>query len=335
LRALRYRPRLSNKAPAEAKPRILLVDDHRQVLESVSQFLATDFDVVAVATDGRAAIDVSRQVQPDAIVMDIAMPRLDGFQAVRELRRTGSAAKVVFLSMYDSDDYVGEAFECGGQGFVLKTRMGADLVSALDQTLAGRLFVPSLKSLFQVADGGAGHAIQLHRHGDAYLDAAAEFFDLALQRGDATCLIGTEPVREGLSERLRQRGWDIDPASDSGRYRAVDAGDALDRFMRDDLPDPDRLAEIAAELDHYRLEAAEGPAPRLTIMGQMAALLSLRGNSRAVVELERAWSRLTHALPFLTLCSYSAACFDDEMHANLFADTCAEHWAVSHAPHGA
>jgi CheY-like chemotaxis protein len=303
------------------------------VLESVSQLLAADFDVVAVATDGHAAIDASRRVDPDAIVMDITMPRLDGFQAVRELRRLESRAKVVFLSMHDSEEYVHESFACGGQGFVVKTRVASDLASALDQTLAGRLFVPSLKSLFHVAPN-SGHAMQLHRYGSAFLDAVAEFFHLALQRGDATCLIGTEPVRDGLNERLRARGWDVDGSSGKERYRVVDAAEALGRFMRDDHPDSERLAEIAGELDQYRVEASEGPVKRLTIMGEMAAILGLRGNATAVVELERTWNRLTHALPVLTLCCYSTACFDDDMHADLFSGTCGQHWAVSHAPQG-
>jgi CheY-like chemotaxis protein len=304
------------------------------VLESVSQLLAADFDVVAVATDGQAAIDASHRVDPDAIVMDITMPRLDGFQAVRELRRLESRAKVVFLSMHDSEEYVHESFACGGQGFVVKTRVASDLASALDQTLAGRLFVPSLKSLFDVARDG-GHAMQLHRYGSAFLDGAAEFFHLALQRGDATCLIGTELVRQGVNERLRSRGWDVGGSSESERYRVVDAAEAIGRFMRGDDPDPDRIAEIAGELDQYRLEASEGPVKRLTIMGEMAALLGLRGNSRAVLQIERSWQRLTRGLPFLTLCYYSTACFDDDMHADLFSGTCGEHWAVSHAPQSA
>ena len=327
--ALRYRPQPSNPTNTESKPRVLVVDDHPEMLVSVSKMLATDFDVVGVATDGQAALESARQAEPDLIVMDVAMPRLDGFQAVRALRRTPSQAKVVFLSMHESDDYVVEAFECGGQGFVLKTRVQADLAGALDQVLAGRLFVPSLKSLFHVADGGNGHAMQLHRNADTFLDGVADFFHLALQRGDATCLIATEPVRTGVGARLKERGWN--DSSDSGRHLVVDAGAAIDRFMRDDAADHDRIAEIAEELDQYRLSAAEGPGSRLTIFGEMASVLGLRGNSTAVVELERTWEQLTHHLPFFTLCGYSTACFDDEMHSGLFSGVCAEHWAVSHA----
>jgi len=298
---------------------------------SVSKMLAADFDVVGVATDGQAALESARQAEPDLIVMDVAMPRLDGFQAVRALRRTPSQAKVVFLSMHESDEYIVEAFECGGQGFVLKTRVQADLASAIDQVLAGRLFVPSLKSLFHVADGGNGHAMQLHRNAATFLDGVADFFHLALQRGDATCLIATQPVRAQVGVRLRERGWDVDESTGGDRYQVVDASEALDRFMRDDVPDVDRLSEITAELDHYRITAADGPVSRLTIFGEMASVLGLRGNMRAITEVERSWNKLTHHLPFFTLCSYSTTCFDDQMHPELLPSVCAEHWAVSHA----
>ena len=85
----------------------------------------------------------------------------------------------------------------------------------------------------------------------------------------------------------RLRGWDLDASSAGERHFVVDAGEAIDRFMRDDVPDRDRLVEIAEELDHYRLTTAEGPVPRLTVFGEMASVLGLRGNATAVVEANR------------------------------------------------
>src|SRR5262245_35931818 len=176
--------------------------------------------------------------------MDIAMPGLDGFQTVRRLRGNGSPSKVVFLTMHEVEEYVLEAFACGGQGFVAKTRAQSDLASAVDQVFAGRLFVPSLKSLFHVTDGASGHAMQIYWNSEAFIEGAADFFDLALRRGDATCLIATEAVLEGVNERLRSRDWSIGGPSDCGRYVAINAADALARFMRDGRPDTNTLAEI-------------------------------------------------------------------------------------------
>ena len=242
------RARQSN---AGAKPRVLLVDDHRHILDVVAATLADDFDVAAVATSGSQAVDTALAVDPDVIVLDVSMPGIDGFQTFRALENAGSRTPVVFLSMYDADVYVSEAFRCGGRGFVLKSHIERDLASALNQALLGRLFVPSLTSLYRLADGG-GHAMQVHGDVESLLDGLAGFFDLALRLGDATCVISTEQVREGLGDRLRARGWNVGGSAGHKRYLAVDSAAAVNRFMRDGLPDASILAEIVAELDQYR-----------------------------------------------------------------------------------
>src|SRR5215218_123302 len=213
------------------KPRVLLVDDHREVLDRVSALLADDFDVAGRATGGRQALELARQLDPDVIVLDINMPGLDGFQTKRALDQAGSRAPVVFLSTVEADDYVSEAFHCGGRGYVPKLRLAGNLVSALDHVLLGRRFVPSLTSLSEVANDG-GHAMQVHGDIECFLDGLAALFTLALRRGDATCVIATEEVREGLSRRLRAEGWDVDAPSQHTRYLSIDASDALSRFMR-------------------------------------------------------------------------------------------------------
>jgi CheY-like chemotaxis protein len=306
------------------------VDDHRHVLDTVSALLADDFDVVGVATAGAEAVDLVSEVHPDVIVLDVDMPGLTGFQTFRELEQAGlPETPVVFLSMHDADEIVGEAFRCGGCGYVVKSRVSRDLASALDQALRGRLFVPSLASLFELARGG-GHAMQLHRGVESLLEGLADAFSFALQRGDAACIIATERVRDGLADRLRRRGWDVGGSSGHHRYLVIDAADALNRFMRNGLPDRDRLAEIAAELDQYRLAVGEGAAPHLTIFGSMVESLSAEGNAEAVVALESLWNTLTHGLPFLTLCGYEASCFHDGV-PDLWSRVCTEHWALSHS----
>ena len=313
---------------AGRKPSVLLVDDHRQILDTVSALLSKDFDVVGTAGDGTQALDKARQLQPDVIVMDVEMPGMDGFQTVRTLNRSGlPATPVVFLSMHDADDIVGEAFRCGGKGYVLKQRVGRDLVSALDQALIGRSFVPSLGPLLSV-DGM--HAMLLYNSPESFADGLADLFDVALRRGDATCVIATRPVREGLGDRLRARGWNVNGSSGHKRYLAVDSTDALSGFMRNGLPEPDRLAEVVKELDEYRRVEGQGAAPRLTLAGRMAGLLAEEGNAQAAIEVESLWNRLTQHLPFLTICGYGSACFHDGV-PDLWSSACSEHGALSHA----
>ena len=146
----------------------------------------------------------------------------------------------------------------------------------------------------------------MHRYHrlEPLLDSLAAFLHNALCRGDATCAIATQQVRDGLNERLRARGWDTEAHP---RYRAIDVSDALRRCMRNGLPDENVLQEIAAELDDYRTSIAEGETSRLTVFGNMVVTLSEQGNIEAVLALERAWNTLTHGLPFLTLCAYETA----------------------------
>jgi CheY-like chemotaxis protein len=313
---------------AGRKPSVLLVDDHRQVLEAVSAMLSADFDVVDVATDGSQAIDKASRLKPDVIVMDVEMPGVTGFQAIRALKQGGSpATPVVFLSMHGSDEVVSEAFRCGAHGYVLKQRIARDLVAALDQALRGRAFVPSLGAL--VTAGHDSHVVQRYGGEDPFLNGLAAAFDLALRRGDATCLIATTSVRDGVRDRLLARGWDVGGAVGHKRFVAIDVADAFKRFMRNGLPEPSLLAEIAAELDDYRRTESEGPTSRLTVAGNMVMMLSEAGNAAAAVATERLWNVLTHDLPFLTICGYASACFHDDSSA--WADICGEHRALSHA----
>jgi CheY-like chemotaxis protein len=321
-------PRLGRSAEA-AKPKVLLVDDHRGMLDRASALLAGDFDVVGVATDGREAVDAVPRLMPDLIVLDINMPGLDGFQTKQALDDTGSRAPVVFLSAVADDDHVTEAFRRGGRGYVLKPRLARDLAGALDQVLTGRLIVPSLTSLLEMGSGG-GHAMQLYAEVDGFLDELAAFYDVALRRGDATCVIAGADVRDGLERRLRAAGWNVGGSSGHGRYLAIDALEALGRVMRHGLPDAGRVAEIASELDEYRRAVSEGAAGRLTVFGRVVAPLIAAGNPDGAMLLENQWHRVTQDRPFLTLCAYPASCFHDNA-PDLWSKACHEHSAVSHS----
>jgi DNA-binding NarL/FixJ family response regulator len=318
------------QSPSGAKPRVFLVDDNRQFLDALSTMLIDDFEVVGAATDARQALETMGDTSPDIVILDVEMPGVDGFETLRALKQSPlRATPTVFLSMHDADEFVTEAFRCGAQGYVVKSRVSRDLVSALDQALLGRAFVPSLTALSHVGSKG-GHAIQLHRGAESLLDGIAGFFELALRRGDATCVIATKEVREGLTDCLRARGWDVGGTSGHKRYLAVDAHDALNRFMQNGLPDPTCLAEIAREMDQYRLAVGEGTPPRLTIFGNMVTLLCAEGNVKAMLALENLWTTLTEGLPVLTLCGYPTSCLHSHS-PTVWSDVSAAHRTVTHA----
>ncbi len=123
------------------RPRILLADDHRATLELASDLLRASFDVVAIAANGEDLIREAKLLNPDVIVADITMPIVSGIEAARELREAGSSAKFVFLTVHQQTEFLDACWSEGALGYVVKSRMYTDLISAIEQALAGEQFV--------------------------------------------------------------------------------------------------------------------------------------------------------------------------------------------------
>ena len=121
--------------------RVLIADDHRAMLESLVHLLSRDFDVVAAVADGLTAVSEAERLTPDLLVLDIAMPGLNGIAAASRLKARGSAAKVVFVTNMRDREFVLESLALGDIGFVDKDRLVADLLPAIRRVLAGETFV--------------------------------------------------------------------------------------------------------------------------------------------------------------------------------------------------
>jgi len=124
-----------------ARPRILVADDHRAMLDTLVQMLSREFEIVATVTDGVAVVTKAEQLEPDVLVLDIAMPGLNGIAAAGRLRENGSHAKVVFVTNMRGREFVQESLALGDVGFVAKDRIVADLLPAIRQVLSGETFV--------------------------------------------------------------------------------------------------------------------------------------------------------------------------------------------------
>ena len=111
------------------------------MLETVTDLLKKEFELVGAVPNGRLVLNIFEQLRPDLIVMDIAMPELDGIRTARELRLRGCEAKIVFLTVQEDEDYISAALNAGASGYVLKSRMQSDLIIALKKVLAGEVFV--------------------------------------------------------------------------------------------------------------------------------------------------------------------------------------------------
>ena len=311
------------------RPRVLLADDDAGILKAISRTLATDFEVVATVTDGRKALDAVPRLDPDIVVLDISMPGFTGFQTAEELKRLGSRAKIVFLTMHQEDDFVSKAIRCGAMGYVLKTLASSDLTPALHHALAGRRYLPSLTPL--VMTGADTHAVQFCGDDSSGLDGVAAVLSSALHRGDTVATVLIESNRDALAVRMKERGWNLADVGKQGRYVVFDAEEAATRVMRGGRPHRDSIAEMVAALEGARTASAAGPRSHLTIVGEISAVLCRRGTPEAALELERLWDELTRSLPILTVCTYPTGCFDHAEAPGLISGISAHHSVISHA----
>jgi DNA-binding NarL/FixJ family response regulator len=122
--------------------RIVLADDHEVVRAGLRALLEEQqgWEVVAEAVDGREAVEKATKLKPDVVVIDIAMPSLNGLEAVRQIVKAVPHCRVLVLTMYDSDPLIQQVLQAGARGYLLKSDAGRDLVSAIDALRRNKTF---------------------------------------------------------------------------------------------------------------------------------------------------------------------------------------------------
>lgn len=140
-----------------SKPRVLLADDHTLVLEGFKKLLEEHSQVVGTVGDGRALLDAAKGLRPDIVVLDISMPKLNGLDAARRLRKIVPQARLIFVTVHADSDYVNQAFQAGASGYLLKRSAGSELLQAVQAVASGNYYITSLiaKDLVQSTLTGA------------------------------------------------------------------------------------------------------------------------------------------------------------------------------------
>ncbi len=122
---------------------VFLADDHGAVRDGMSALMEVEQDihVVGTAGDGRQAVEQIKKIRPDIVVMDIAMPELNGIDATRQISKTCPTVKVIMLSMHDSSEHVYQALKAGAKGYLLKESAGKEVVTAIREVSAGNRYL--------------------------------------------------------------------------------------------------------------------------------------------------------------------------------------------------
>ncbi len=134
----------NGKATAERRSRILLADDHKLIGAAFENLLKTAHDVVGICDDGLTLLATAEECKPDVIVLDISMPRLNGLDAARRLKKTLPKCRLIFLTMNDDPEVAAEAFRAGASGYLLKTSDPDELFQAITQAQMGRTYITPL-----------------------------------------------------------------------------------------------------------------------------------------------------------------------------------------------
>lgn len=172
------------------KKRILLGDDHSLILEGLRGLLSADYEVAGVASDGKTLAEAAARLAPDIVVLDIAMPVLNGIDAAREIRKATPSTRLLFLSMHSSAVYLRRAFEAGASGYVLKSGAAEELLNAIEVVLSGGAYV------------SPGFGVDLHRLLREHAEDSQAGLQLTARQRQILQLIGEGRQNKEIAELL-------------------------------------------------------------------------------------------------------------------------------------
>jgi DNA-binding NarL/FixJ family response regulator len=338
--------------------RILVVDDFEPWRRFVFSMLRKrpELQVICEASDGLQAVRKAEELLPDLILLDIGLPRLNGIEAARRIRKVAPKSKILFLSQESSPDVAQAALSLGASGYVIKTHAGSELLPAVEAVIQGNQFVsaglgnhvfpavaddqasdlllrkqvpPSLAQFPpRRTENSRSHEVQFYAEDACFLDCFTRFIGSALKAGNAVIVVATELHRDSLLQTLQAHGLDIGAALEQGTYTSLDVADTLSTFMVDGWPDPVRFLEVAAALVATAAKAAKGEHPRVAACGECAPTLWAEGKPDAAIRLEQLWDQMAKTYDLDILCGYPLSSFHRAQDSHVFQRICAEHSAV-------
>lgn len=124
--------------------KVLVADDHTILAEGLKGLMEKDYDLIGIVADGRALVEAANRLKPDIVVTDISMPLLNGLDAMRQLKKEGTNARFIFLTMHANPQYATEAFRAGANGYLLKQSAADEFLAAMREVLKGRTYITPL-----------------------------------------------------------------------------------------------------------------------------------------------------------------------------------------------
>ena len=297
-----------------------------------------EFRPIWQAAAGLEAVQQAKAVQPDLILLDIGLPRLNGIEAARRIQEVSPKSKILFVSQEFSEVVVEQMPLLGAHGYLWKSDTASELLLAVDEVLQGRQFVSSsLRSRVNPKTGVVspqrvesvhGHQVASYRDDASFVADFARFIEAALKMGNPAIVIATEPHRNGLQQALQERNCDITAAIQEKRYIALDASETMSTFMVNGWPNADKVLRGVRDLLQEAAKAAKTQCPRVAACGEMGPMLLAQGSGEAAIELEHLTHEIANTCDVDILCGYMMEDIQHKENSDFFEKIRAEHSAA-------
>ena len=323
--------------------RVLVVDDYEPWHDFISKKLREqpELQIIGHASDGSQAVQQAQQLQPDLILLDIGLPKLNGIEAARQIRLLSPQSKVLFLSEDRSPDIMEAALTTGAAAYVVKSDAAGVLLRAIKAVLDGKRFVSTMLTVkgSSLSPSECSTTIS-HRHEVAFYEdetslvgGYAQCVESALQNGNAVIVVVTESHRGSLVGKLTASGLDVASAIEQGTLTLVDASDALSSLIVDGMPEPMRCSQLVGDLMKRAATGIKEKHGRVVFCGGIAPILLSNGNAEAAIQLEHLWDEITRGYDVHTLCGYVRSASERVESSPILKRICAEHSSVHNVRH--
>jgi DNA-binding NarL/FixJ family response regulator len=179
----------------EKRKKILIVEDHTILREGLKALLlsSTDLEIVGEAEDGRQAVHLAEQILPDLILMDLSMPRMDGLEAIREIKKRFNQIKILALTVHKTEEYVLMTLKAGVDGYLLKDATHQEMMTAVRSVLGGKRYL---------SPGISEKVIEGYLNGQQTVKTRTSWDNLTSREREVLKLIGEGYKNKGIADQL-------------------------------------------------------------------------------------------------------------------------------------
>lgn len=325
---------------------VLLVEDHKQFRTYIRDLLEEhqNLRIVGEAEDGVTAVDRCLELQPDFVLLDIGLPKLNGFQVARRIRQSAPGSRIVFLTQESSAEMAHEALSLGAAAYVIKAHTAGDLIPALLAARDGRSFVsPAVRGFDSLlhpvlsnANSGSpdaspsssSYSHQLHFYNDhlSFLVGLSSYVEGVLNAGKAFLAVLLPEDNRDLIRSLRSRGINTEEVIARRRLVLMDSSGLSAQYLVNGRLDS--AGAWSGSVSLVEMMKSNNPGIAICAGGQWAPVLLAQGNQEAALQIERIWDRIARLYNVEVFCAYVTGSSQNALEIPLYRQVSAIHSLV-------